>query len=354
MNSFRFDRWGIAASLVILCATLVLSSVGATNAQSNADAVAMESDADLALVPIRDVYDAVSESRNVVIIASLLEPNSTMVQRLKEASRSGATVSVGIEAPMTIDDTHASRKMRKDTAETASDLALNGVNVHWIAPAHVAVAIFDDALYVCNHDWPAEIPDNQFVMRDTIRYHRALVEQAFTDFVHAPSHDDRLWMRKGLALDAEAGIIAARTSAEVDVMTSMLDAKTLVYQAIQQRAKDDDRPRLLISSSVYRVSADERSAIAELQREGVEVRLGEPQENVAIDGYNVWYGSEPATIADIKWSDIHRPPLDIAFAVQSPDLAGRVHADFVRAWEAAISLRPPPPLARMRRVGARK
>jgi len=270
------------------------------------------------LVPISYVFDGIASAKNVLVTAYTLSPESDMVRRLLLAAHHGAHVSVGLDATA-----FESAATANDTL--ASTLELSNIEVHKIPTSHIKAVVLDNVIYLSDRNWPAS-DNQQVVVRDTLASDRRILETAI--FGGRLGANDHLWTKKADALKAEAAVISARTSDEIDVETETFGAGTPVFEAIGARAAGGDHVKLLVASSDYARSSIARRAIANLQARHVEVRLTNANEKFAIEGYNCWVGSANAT-RDLT------SQIEFGMAFRDAGMATTLHGQFVREWSTA-------------------
>jgi phosphatidylserine/phosphatidylglycerophosphate/cardiolipin synthase-like enzyme len=282
--------------------------------------------AGIELVSIADVFLEIEGAHSIKVTAYAMSPRSDMARRLIDAADHGARISVGLDAD-------AFGNAAVDNDALASELALHNIEVHRMPTTHAKIVELDGVVYLSDRNWPADA-DQQLVVRDRNKTDFGVIDRAISGGRLGAS--DHLWTKKSDALTAEAGVISARSSGEIDVETESFGAGTPVYDAIVQRARGGDTVRLLIASREYSSSLIEHQAVADLLREHVEVRLTRANEKMAIEGYNVFVGSVNATRSLSN-------QLEFGISLRDPAMATMMHSQFAREWATAIPVIVPTP-----------
>jgi hypothetical protein len=136
---------------------------------------------------------------------------------------------------------------------------------------------------------------------------------------------------KGLALELEVETIAAAATDSVEGVDCESEScgAGRVCAALRGRAEAGEHVRLLVAA--HKVCASEARTLRDLQAAGVEVRLGQRGEKLAIAGDRAWVGSANATSASPA-------TLDWGYATGEPGLVDPLRARFEEDWSAG---RPP-------------
>jgi hypothetical protein len=144
---------------------------------------------------------------------------------------------------------------------------------------------------------------------------------------------------KGRALDLEVATIAAAATDGVDGVDCESESfgAGRVSAELRRLAEAGEHVRLLVAAR--RVCASEARTLCDLRAAGVEVRLGQRGEKLAVAGGRAWVGSANATSASPA-------TLDWGYATGDPGLVAPLRARFEEDWSAGRPLdvpsAPPP------------
>jgi hypothetical protein len=301
--------------------SLLLTLFFASTIATEHAAVASAETSGIDLVPVSSVFRGISAAETVTLTAYELSRNSDIVHLLIDAADRGAHVNVGLDA-----DTVGAAGAENDFL--ASHLELHHINVHRLPMSHMKVAVIDGIIYLSDRNWPASSTE-QIVVRDVDPSDRRVIEEAIVgSHLGATNH---LWTEKSSALQAEAAVINSRTSDEIDVESESFGAGTPVYEAMVYRADGGDRVKLLIAQREFAASAVEQRAVDMLHRHHIDVRLTHADEKMAIEGYNVFFGSANATRG-------LETQADFGIALRDSTIATQLHAQFEREWRESTAL----------------
>jgi hypothetical protein len=140
---------------------------------------------------------------------------------------------------------------------------------------------------------------------------------------------------KGRALDLEVATIAAAATDGVDGVDCESESfgAGRVCAELRRLAEAGEHVRLLVAAR--RVCASEARTLHDLQAAGVEVRLGQRGEKLAVADGRAWVGSANATSASPA-------TLDWGYATGDPGLVAPLRARFEENWSAGRPLDAPP------------
>jgi hypothetical protein len=299
----------LGAKVIILAVALTIVAPTAPSA----------ADSGIAIVSISEVFERLNTANNILLTAYALDPDSEIVQRLQDAASRGAHISIGL-------DENAFDDARTSNDAVASQLELSAIEVHKIPESHVKAVFVDGTMYLSDRNWPAT-SNAQVVVKDMNAGDRRIVSTAILG--GRLGSNDHLWTMKAEALKAEAAVIMARTSNEVDVESETFGSGTPVFEAMMARVAGGDSVKLLIALSGFKRSAAARHAVVTLQARHVEVRLTNANEKLAIEGYNCFFGSANAT------RELPQQ-IDFGIAMRDAALATRLHSQFESEWNAAV------------------
>jgi phosphatidylserine/phosphatidylglycerophosphate/cardiolipin synthase-like enzyme len=274
------------------------------------------------LLDVGDTLAAIAGAQTITLSAYTLSPGGKMSAALLAAAARGARVSVAL-------DGSAFGAAARSNAKTVAEFESHGVRVHLTEqPLHLKAAVIDGAVYLSDRNWSSG-HGREVVIRDPYPGDRLLVERAI--FGQGGSND-HLWLRKADALAAEARLVAQRASHDVFVESESFGSGTPLFDILLARAREHDSVHLIVAAFEYRRSAAEQRAIAELMREGVNVRVGTSGEKLALDGSNLWIGSANATRGLPN-------QIDFGFIFHDRDLAAQIRAQYEANWNGATPLR---------------
>jgi phosphatidylserine/phosphatidylglycerophosphate/cardiolipin synthase-like enzyme len=273
------------------------------------------------LIEVRDVVAAVGAARTITLSAYTLSPRGKMSGALLAAAARGARVSVAL-------DGSAFGAAARSNARTIAEFSARGIRVHLTErPLHLKAAVIDGAVFLSDRNWTSG-RGHEVVIRDPYTGDRTIVERAILGDAGSNEH---LWLRKADALAAEGRLVAQRATRGVFVESESFGAGTPLFDALVARARAHDSVHLIVAAFEYRRSASEQRTIAELVRQGVNVRLGTSGEKLALDGSNAWIGSANAT---------HGLPnqVDFGFIFHNREIAAQLRAQYEANWNAATPL----------------
>jgi hypothetical protein len=205
--------------------------------------------------------------------------------------------------------------------------------------------IADGKLFLDDRNWPADGRDT--ILTTTDPADLAAVRSALESLaspggsVSAGGAADAgvLATIKGRALDLEVATIAAAATDGVDGVDCESESfgAGRVSAELLRLAEAGEHVRLLVAAR--RVCASEARTLCDLQAAGVEVRLGQRGEKLAIAGGQAWVGSANATSASPA-------TLDWGYATAEPGIVAPLRARFEEEWSAGRPLdvlsAPPP------------
>lgn len=248
---------------------------------------------------------------HVRLSAYSLSPRQPVTRYLLADARRGVAVRVVLSGS-------AFGVAAQQNAAAAAELRAAGVPVSFTGFAtHLKAAIVDNTVYLSD----VNFAEHGLVVVDAIPGDSSVIAAAIAGTAHG---NDHLWTRKADALAAEARVAGVRMSGEIDVASESFGSGTALYQALQRRAAAGDHVRLLVAAREAR-GGEERAALGALKAAGVQIRLGDRDEKMAIDGSDAWFGSANATSGvpdQVEWG----------MALRSTALAAALHARFEGEW----------------------
>jgi phosphatidylserine/phosphatidylglycerophosphate/cardiolipin synthase-like enzyme len=270
------------------------------------------------LVPMTAVFDEIAHAKTITICVFTLSPHGKMATMLEDAARRGARVSVTF-------DSKAFGDAETMNSQVETDFQNAGVRVH-MSPSflHLKAAVFDgERIYLSDKNFATR--GNELVLADPYPEDRLLVERAM---LGVPGSNEHLWLRKADALNAEASIVKYGDTHQVDIQTESFGDGQPVYDAMIDRARAGDRVRLLVYSAEYRKNTREQAVVASLLRIGVQVRVADTNEKLAVNGQRSFVGSANQTRGLPN-------QIDFGYYVGDPAATTQIEQHFQENWDAA-------------------
>jgi phosphatidylserine/phosphatidylglycerophosphate/cardiolipin synthase-like enzyme len=270
---------------------------------------------------------AIAHASRVRVTAYILGGGS-LVPALEAASERGASVEVEVErAPFADSKGHLARLNHR----TVRELRRHGVSAHLTRrgepPLHLKAAVVDGQAFLDDRNWPSKGDDTIVTTsapRDLKRIGDALAGEP-------DSADAALALHKGYALQLEADTIdAAPAGSTVDCESETFGAST-VARALARRALRGERVHLLVTRKKLAGNPAERRTLAELRAAGVEIRLTDADEKVALTASGGWVGSANATSASPEM-------LDWGARTCDPNVLATLRGRFEVRWDPATPL----------------
>ena len=229
-----------------------------------------------------------ASARDVTFSAYVL-PRGPVLDALQAACRRGARVTVSIESAPFRNDAGA-----KINAAAAARLRRLGADVRLTPNEHLKGAVVDGRAFLDDRNWTISSADT--VVCDERPADALAVSNAILG--RPGDASPVLATRKDRALAGEQRLLeSARSGEDVVVQTESFGYGKEIYPALARLARAGKHVRLLVAGRDLRQSPRERSAIAHLQRLGVDVRASENNEKFALCGKRGWIGSANATYA---------------------------------------------------------
>lgn len=256
-------------------------------------------------------------AQHIAIVTYTLAPQQSIVSDLCAASARGANVSV-------VFSRNAFGEAQRNNIATERLFIKCGVKIFKShTDSHLKLAILDSILFFDDTNFSSAGE----MVRDDIPGDRAIAQRAILGIF---GENDHLWTRKADALAAEARVALARASHSLDVSSESFGPGTTLYETLILRARLHDHIRLIVARREAEDSRnrEERQALGRLAREGVEIRYGDGNEKMLVDGDNLFLSSANATTGypnQIEWG----------IAAHSPTLAAALKTRFAREWAQA-------------------
>jgi len=282
----------------------------------------------IALTDARAFARAAANARSVSLSAYHLPPDGPVRSALLYAAEHGADVRVRLEAAPY---GGAGPAQAADNAATVAALRAAGARADLVGgpgetPWHLKAAVVDGSAYLDDRNWAAD--GKETILRDDEADDVAVVAQTLAG---TPSRDGHLRTTKHDAVELESDVIrgATATSAPVAVETESFGLGT-IYADLLHRAQRHQPTRLLVSSLELAepASVRERRELSRLAAAGVEVRVVDNDEKIALAGARAWIGSANATYAGGAAGE----QIDWGLATRVPALVDGLRAAFERNW----------------------
>lgn len=260
------------------------------------------------------------------MLTSYTLPAGAVRAALGAAARRGASVRIRLEGHP-FDDPHGSLRAANARAVAAlraagADAALSEAG----APLHLKAAVVDRVAWLDDRNWAAS---GATLVRDDDPADVAVVAAALAG---RPARDAHLATTKADAQALELAAIRAAGFGPLAVATESFGAGA-VSHALLERARSGRPARLLVARREAGSAAGgrERSLLRHLAAAGVEVRIGDAAEKLAVGEREGWIGSANATYADGAFGGER----DWGLITRERDAVDGLRSAFEREWRAA-------------------
>ncbi len=280
----------------------------------------------LALSSQEAVLASIAQAREVSCSAYILR-SGPMLEALDEAAASGARVRVrlgggGLGAGDGV--IAANRAAVEELRARGADAVLSAPDE---PPLHLKAVIADGTLFLDDRNWPGDGCDTILATSDPgdlAAVRAALAGESPRSGALAASEGGALATSKGAALALEAETIAGAPGDGVACESESFGGGR-VCAALLERAEAGGHVRLLVGARP--LGAREARSLRALQAAGVEIRLGERGEKLALAGDRAWVGSANATGGSPG-------TLDWGYATSAAGLVEPLRARFEAGWSA--------------------
>jgi len=274
-----------------------------------------------------DLLAAFGRARSIALGAYTLAPQGSVARALEAAAERGGRVSVTLDGAPAGDRSGGVARANRAAAET---LRAHGVTVRLAGlnqlRLHLKAALVDGACFLDDRNWPGDGRDT--IVETGARGVRAAVAAALAG---RPSAGRGFATEKARALALEAATVRGAHTDRIDVETETFGSSAL-SRALRTRARRGERVRLIVSAEAFaHATPRERSAVRQLARAGVHVRLGGAGEKLCVAGDRGWVGSANADVAPA-------PMLDWGACTRDRALLGAFARSFARDWREASPL----------------
>lgn len=281
-----------------------------------------------------DVLAAVGSARTVVLSAYVLRPGA-LLDAVEAAASRGARVTVRLEGrPYAGNDPDEQAKLAAQNRAAVNELRAAGADARLVdtidsngPPLHLKAAVCDGVAYLDDRNWPGDGEDT--IVRDDFPGDVAAIKGALLH-KHAP-RANWFWTTKASALAAETRLLYGATHANrVDVESESFGRGGGVYGALKELAAAGVHCRLLVSQRD--VTPASQAALQELESDGVQVRVGDFDEKMAVvDGARAWTGSANSTYGYPK-------QLDWGVRTDAPDVLRALRSHFESYWDQSSAI----------------
>ena len=270
----------------------------------------------VSLSSVPRVLAHVASARDVAFGAYFLTPRGAAAGALLDAARRGAHVALTLQS-----DPYRNPYGARGNAAVAGELRAAGAEVRLLpsgeAPFHLKAAVCDGVAYLDDRNWTKRGPEIVLAdddPRDVARVRDALAGRAGG----APPPAERAADETGLATRKDEALrreleLVERAGAQPVVVETERVATSPLTRALQRRALAGEPTTLIVGRERHH-SRTEAHALAELRRDGVDVRSGGANEKLALAGDTAWIGSVNATgvsgrnAGQLEWGTLTRDP----------------------------------------------
>jgi hypothetical protein len=277
---------------------------------------------------------AFANARDVSLIAYTL-PVGRVLDGLTAAAKAGAHVCVRLEGYIYKDDggvTAANTAAIAQLRAAGADAALVHPDQH--APdamLHCKAALVDGKLFLDDRNWPDDGADT--IVCDDFARDAAIVHDAVGGREDAPTPFFAVAKREALASEARL-LNEAHDGDDVIVESESFGANNRVYNSLDALGRAGAHVRLLVSARDMRGNPNERGALEKLSADGVNVRVVDADEKLAVvNGSRGWLGSANATAAFD-----HPDQLDWGARTDAPSILAHLRQTFDARWQGAATL----------------
>jgi phosphatidylserine/phosphatidylglycerophosphate/cardiolipin synthase-like enzyme len=276
----------------------------------------------------RQLFSAMERARSVLLTAYTLR-SGPVLGELEDAARRGACVTVRLEGrprPGASGEIAAANRFAiKALRRAGADAKLVDTNARNGPPMHMKAAVCDGVAYLDDRNFPVR---NDSIVRDDFAADVGAIESAV--FSGRDARAPQFWTNKRDALWAERRLLAgAATAKRVDVESESFGFGGGAYSELKMLAQAGVQCRLLVSRR--EVNDKTQRALATLQSAGVEVRVGDSNEKMAIvDGSRAWIGSANSTSG--FYND---DAIEWGLRTAEPAVVTHLSGSFESAWKAA-------------------
>jgi hypothetical protein len=263
----------------------------------------------LALSSTSEVLHRVAAAKEITVEAYTL--GQPVLRALEDAARRGTHVVVRLEGRPYDDAKH---RLSKENARIADGLRAAGATADLTGRVHAKEISVDGTLYLDEKNW----------RRDDI----VLREDDSTEAASIPTTKDK-------ALAEESRLLRnALPADDVIVESESFGSFNPTYFALKALGRAGAAPRLLVCANDLHRTGRERSALEDLVRAGVRVRVCKDSAKLAAARDGVWLGSANATYAYGRWD---MP--DWGLCTKKPEIVNVVRGRLEAEWQSGKEFR---------------
>lgn len=278
------------------------------------------------ITDMRTLVAAVERSRAATVSSYVLPSSSALARALVRAAKKGSDV------VLVLDSETIGPGARQSVANTVRTLGRAGVKIRMSSgPLHLKAALIDQrVVYLSDRNFTStgaiivssSDPDDYNAVLDAM-YHGP----------RAGSARLRVYKKDSLALEAS---IIANGSGPVSVETESMSAGNAAYDALVRRARRS-HVRLIVSADELEDGHHQREQqeVAELRRDGVDVRVGRSNEKILVQSDSGYVGSANLSGGSAAVQD--QP--DWGMAVDPGPVLDALRQHFEDDWTVAVEAR---------------
>lgn len=280
-----------------------------------------------------ELVSAIEHGHSVLLSAYVLRPGH-LLDGLEAAARRGARVTVRLEGrPYAGSDTAEADRLAAQNQRAVAELRADGGDAGLVdtgdadgPPLHLKAAVCDGVAYLDDRNWPGDGADT--ILRDDFHRDVAAIEGALLQ--HPAPQPEYFWTSKAQALAGETRLLyGAQDAHNVDVESESF-GRDGAYGALKTLAAQGVHCRLLVSGRD--VNPKTRQALEALRSDGVQVRVGDFDEKMAVvDDARAWTGSANATYG-------YQRQLDWGVRTDAPDVVRALESHFSAHWADSTDL----------------
>ena len=280
----------------------------------------------VSITDMRTLVAAVERSAAVTVSSYVLPPGSALARALVRAAKNGSDV------VLVLDSETIGAGARRSVADTVRSLGSEGVKIRMSSgPLHLKAALIDRrVVYLSDRNFTStraiivssNDPDDYNAVLDAM-YHGP----------RAGSARLRVYKKDSLALEAS---IIANGSGPVAVEPESMSAGNAAYYALVRRARRS-HVRLIVSADELEDGHHQREQheVAEMQRDGIDVRVGRSNEKILVESDGGFVGSSNLS----GGSAAVQAQADWGMAVTPGPVLDSLRQHFEDDWTVAVEAR---------------
>ncbi|MHB8141656.1 MAG: phospholipase D-like domain-containing protein [Vulcanimicrobiaceae bacterium] len=272
---------------------------------------------------------AIASARSVQLSAYFLHPGRVL-DALAAAARRGTQLRVRVEASSYGGDPDAMFRM---SARAVGQLHKLGADAQLVGPGatapllHGKLAVVDGVLYADDRNWTQA----DTIITDTSARDVRAASDAIAGRADPPSKS--FATMKGDAIQLESRLLAGAHSGAPVVVESETFGGGAISVQLDRLGRAGVHPRLLVSARPLQERPAERTTLARLAADGVEVRVCSTYDKFAVVGSAAWIGSANATFTSQR-----TPTFDWGLRTSTGNIGTTLRTEFERRWSRAKPL----------------